>query len=110
MRRHRNDRRENPRAHFTWRAAYGLREKADLVEARTVDVSVGGVCLEGPVTASPGDEMVVVLSLKERVLSGYATVIQAEPLRHNQARLHLEFNWFSDAARDRLRNLTRANR
>ncbi len=105
----RTERRRYPRARFAWRAAYGFKDTSELVTARTVDVSVGGVSLVGPLAAAPGDEMVVVLSLKERVLSAYATVIRSELMRHNDARLQLEFNWFSDAARDRLRHLTRAD-
>jgi hypothetical protein len=102
------ERRRYPRARFAWRAAYGLKDAEELVDARTVDVSLGGVCLRGPLVASPGDQMLVLLSMKDRVAPAIATVVRTEVIGQHEAKVQLQFNWFSDFARARLINLTRA--
>ncbi len=81
------DRRRYPRARFAWRAAVGFRDAEELVDARTVNISLGGVCLHGPLAAR---------------------VVRTNAFSDLEQLLHLEFNWFADSGRDRLARLTRA--
>lgn len=85
----------------------GFKDAQDLVDARTLDISLGGVCLRGPIAAVPGDEMLVLVSLKDRIVPALATVVRSENISAEEVKLHLEFNWFSDFGRDKLARLTR---
>lgn len=101
------DRRRYPRARFSWRAAVGFRDGEELVDARTINISLGGVCLHGPIQAVPGDELLVLMGLKDRIVPALATVVRAHHFSEDELLLHLQFNWFSDSGRERLARLTR---
>ena len=105
-----HDRRRYPRARFSWRAAIGFKDSEDLVDGRTVDVSVGGVCVRGPIHAVPGDELLVLMGMKDRIVPALATVVLSEVFSAEQATLHMEFTWCAPSSRARLAQLTRVPR
>jgi hypothetical protein len=102
------ERRRYPRARFGWRAAIGYLDEKDLVLAKTQDISLGGVRVRGKLSAVPGDEILVLLSLKDRTVPALATVVRSEIVGTDEVELHLEFTWFSEFGRDKLARLTRA--
>jgi hypothetical protein len=104
---HRDDRRRFPRAQFTWRAAIGHKDEQELVNATTHDISMGGVCVSGPLSAVPGDELVLLLSLKDRIVPAVGSVIRAEIVSPDEVKLHMEFSWFSEFGLATLSRLTR---
>ena len=101
------ERRQYPRAKFAWRAAVGRRDTVELVGATTVDVSLGGLCLLAPLSATPGDELLVLMSLKDRTVPALGTVVRSEILGPDEMKLQLQFDWFSEFGRETLARLTR---
>lgn len=101
------ERRRHRRANFTWKAAVGPDDTLDLVPATTTDVSVGGVRLHGHLTASPGDDVLVIMSLKNRTVPARATVIKSEIVDEDTVELRLEFTEVSDLTKENLAKLTR---
>ncbi|MHB8466919.1 MAG: PilZ domain-containing protein [Acidimicrobiales bacterium] len=108
--RNRDERRRYPRIRTTRPAAIGHMDGHDLVGATTWDLSLGGICLRGPIAAIPGDEILVVVALKERIVPAFGTVVRSEFLGEDDVVLHMEFSWFSEFGRERLAHLTRAVR
>ena len=103
-----SERRGQPRVRFKWKAAIGYRDEQDLVPAVTSDVSATGVRLLASFPALPGDELLVVLSLKDRTVPVVATVIHSENVSSEVVGLRLRFSWLSEVSKDKLALLTGA--
>lgn len=101
-REHRAERRTHPRAVVQWKTAIGYVDQRELVRGTLRDVSTGGLCVRAPLMAMPGDEVLVLLSLKERTLPAIATVIRSENFAVDDIELRMRFTTLPGMSRDRL--------
>lgn len=51
-------------------------DRIDVIETQTVDVSLGGVCVQGSAAVDPGTEVVVVITAGDRIIPARAKVVR----------------------------------
>ncbi|MHB8465110.1 MAG: PilZ domain-containing protein [Acidimicrobiales bacterium] len=92
------ERRQDSRATVCWKAAVGRLDDIDLVLARTRNVSLGGICVRGSFVAVPGDDVVLLVSMKDRTIPVVAMIV-ATQLLEDEAELRLKFSSLTPAGR-----------
>ncbi|MHB8465111.1 MAG: PilZ domain-containing protein [Acidimicrobiales bacterium] len=94
------------RARPGWRAAVGHEDDPFLVPATVEDVSIGGACIASPLSALPGDHLVVMMSVDGRTLPALATVVRVGETGSTDLRLHVSFIWTSESSQAQLAAIT----
>jgi hypothetical protein len=96
------ERRRHPRATIARKAAIGFADQRELVMGTAQNLSLGGVCTWGPLHAAPGDELMVLLSLKGRTIPAFATVIAAQKFGRDNVELRMRFSRLPGLSREGL--------
>lgn len=104
----RPERRKEPRVSMACDVEVGYLDDDEVVQARTRDISAGGMCIRGPLAAVPGDRIVVLLSLGAGTVPALATVVLTETIEEHEIDLHLEFSWLAAQRRQSLAQLLEA--
>lgn len=100
-----SDRRQHPRIDLTWDTAVGYTNEWELVQATVEDVSGGGTCIRTTLNPTPGDELLVVLSLEDETIAALARVVRSEAAGPDTFKLHLQFRWLQESSRHNLARL-----